>query len=184
MRKGAWQGKATSRELLDRSALTAALAGYLEGGYGLDELTVLNPGNDPFRVDTEEGHKNGQCLRDSMEHLGVEIGEDGRRVHFRSLHYMLLGQPRPDGRPYENTYEQWGWLYGVAGKAARWLGYVPFGQIMDQRNAEPVIRMAAPPPRPAIYAGSAWRWASLAWSGSRPRLTSATTAGCSRSGWP
>ena len=141
MRKGEWQGVQKSRDLLGRSPLTSALTPYLDGGHDLDELTVLTPANDPFRQDTETGHAHGKWLRDSMERLGVEVGEEGRKVHMRGLHYMLIGQPAPDGTPYQNTDEQWSWLYGAAGKAARWLGYVPFGQIIDQRNAEPVIRI-------------------------------------------
>jgi hypothetical protein len=34
----------------------------------------------------------------------------------------------------------WTWLVERAAKAARWLGYVPFDRLIDQRNAEPVIR--------------------------------------------
>jgi hypothetical protein len=151
MCRGQWQGKMTSKALLGRSALTSALRPYLDGGHDLDELTVLTEANDPFRQDTEAGHRDGAWLRDSMTRLGVEVGEEGRKVHMRGLHYMLIGQPVPDGTPYQNTYEQWCWLYGVAGKAARWLGYVPFGQITDQRNAEPVIRIAPPGPQPRIY---------------------------------
>jgi hypothetical protein len=31
------------------------------------------------------------------------------------------------------------WLTGIAGKAGRWLGYIPFEKITDNRNAEPTI---------------------------------------------
>jgi hypothetical protein len=53
---------------------------------------------------------------------------------------MVIGRPKPDGAPYTNTDPDWLWLQGDAGKAARWLGYIPFEQITDQRNAGPVIR--------------------------------------------
>src|SRR5690606_5020546 len=46
--------------------------------------------------------------------------------------------------PYTNTEEDWTWLAAKAGKAARWLGYVPFDRIVDHRNAEPVIRRFVP----------------------------------------
>ena len=42
-------------------------------------------------------------------------------------------------KPYENNDEDWTWLSETAGKAARWLGYIPFERITDNRNAEPVI---------------------------------------------
>ena len=62
------------------------------------------------------------------------------QIHLRGLHYMMIGQPKPDGTPYANTDDDWEWLSEKAAKAARWLGYIPFEQITDQRNAEPVIR--------------------------------------------
>ena len=39
---------------------------------------------------------------------------------------MVLGQLKPDGSPYTNTEKDWTWLDEKAGKAARWLGYIPF----------------------------------------------------------
>jgi hypothetical protein len=53
---------------------------------------------------------------------------------------MVLGRPKPDGTPYLNDDDTWEWLQADAAKAARFLGYLPFDQIVDQRNAEPVIR--------------------------------------------
>ena len=53
---------------------------------------------------------------------------------------MVLGRPKPDGTPYVNDDDNWEWLQADAAKAARFLGYIPFDQITDQRNAEPVIR--------------------------------------------
>jgi hypothetical protein len=45
-------------------------------------------------------------------------------------------------------------LSSVAGKAARWLGYVPFERIIDNRNAEPVIfRKARVTPRALVSIG-------------------------------
>jgi mRNA-degrading endonuclease RelE of RelBE toxin-antitoxin system len=46
------------------------------------------------------------------------------------------------------------WLQGGAGKAARWLGYIPFEQITDQRNSAPIIRPAKRfDPEPALSVG-------------------------------
>ncbi|WP_405750031.1 hypothetical protein OHA19_10575 [Streptomyces sp. NBC_00012] len=44
-----------------------------------------------------------------------------------------------DGKPYTNTDADWTWLQSDAAKAARWLGYLPFEQIVDQRNSEPRV---------------------------------------------
>jgi hypothetical protein len=37
----------------------------------------------------------------------------------------------------------WGWLIGAPAKSARWLGYVPFDRITDQRNTAPIIHHKA-----------------------------------------
>ena len=49
---------------------------------------------------------------------------------------------RPDGAPYRNIGPDWIWLEQHAAKAARFLGMIPFDQIVDARNSEPVIRPA------------------------------------------
>ena len=85
--------------------------------------------------------------------MGFEIGEGGRKIHNRGLHYMLLGQVKPNGREYENTEADWKWLSDRVSKAARWLEYVPCDQIIDQRNAEPVIRIRPAEPEPRILGG-------------------------------
>jgi hypothetical protein len=118
-----------------RAALEAA-------GGSLKSLTVLAPQNDPFRVDTDAGHRDGAWLANTLDRLGIT----GQR-HLRGLHYILIGQPKPNGQPYANTDADWGWLASVA-KAARWLGYIPFDRIIDQRNDEPVTRGYAKPCTP------------------------------------
>jgi hypothetical protein len=115
--------------------LRAALE--IHGG-SLKDLTVLSPQNDPFRVDTEVGHRDGAWLANTLTRLGVT----GQR-HLRGLHYVQIGQPKPNGLPYTNTDRDWQWL-GMCAKAARWLGYVPFNRIVDQRNDEPEIKVWKP----------------------------------------
>lgn len=125
------------------------LRGTLEAtGSSLKSVTVLAPQNDPFRVDTDAGHRDAAWMRDMM----AELRLTGPR-HLRGLHYAFIGQPKPNGKPYSNTDADWQWLAGPA-KAARWLGYVPFEQIIDQRNDEPEVRLWTPPdPRPFVYTG-------------------------------
>jgi hypothetical protein len=117
-----------------RIQLDAAAA---ESGCSMNDLTVLASQNDPFRVDTPARHRDGEWLADTARELG--LGE--RKIHLRGLHYMILGRPKPDGTPYTNTEADWLWLQSDAGKAARWLGYIPFDQIVDQRNSEPVVKI-------------------------------------------
>lgn len=122
-----------------------------EVGCGMTALTVLAAQNDPFRVDTPARHRDGEWLAMTAQELG--LGD--RKIHLRGLHYMVLGRPKPDGTPYTNTDEDWLWLTGNAGKAARWLGYLPFDQITDQRNAAPEVRIFTPPdPRPYLTVGA------------------------------
>jgi hypothetical protein len=45
--------------------------------------------------------------------------------------------------PYINDDDNWIWLQAKPAKAARWLGYVPFTAIIDERNSPPVIHRAA-----------------------------------------
>ena len=141
MRHGQWEPPEPSMPLLGRSPLTGVIEEHMDQGWSLDDLTVLARDNDPFRQDRSEGHKLGHWLRDTLEAMGLQVGEGGRVVHNRGLHYLLIGQARPDGRVYENDEKTWKWLSDRVSKAARWLGYVPFGQIIDQRNDEPVIRI-------------------------------------------
>jgi hypothetical protein len=64
---------------------------------------------------------------------------------------------RPDGTPYRTIDPDWIWLEQHAAKAVRWLSYIPFDQIVDARNSEPVIRPAASrsllPPQAHISVG-------------------------------
>jgi hypothetical protein len=106
-----------------------------DGGVSLKDLTVLAPKHDPFRVDTPARHRDGEWLAETAGDLGL----GGRTIHLRGLHYAVLGRPKPDGTPYTNTDADWTWLSEHAAKAARWLGYIPFEQIVDQRNTPPEI---------------------------------------------
>ena len=92
-------------------------------------------------MDTPARHRDGEWLAITAQELGL----GGRRIHLRGLHYMLLGRQKPDGSPYTNTEADWLWLAGDAGKAVRWLGYIPWDQIADQRNSPPEIREFEPP---------------------------------------
>ena len=127
--------------LLGRSPLTGVNMEHIDQGWSLDELTVLARDNDPFRQDRSEGHKLGRWLRGTLEAMGFAVGAGGRTIHNRGLHYLLIGQVKPDGSVYANTEREWKWLTERVSKAARRLGYVAFEQITDQRNAEPVIRI-------------------------------------------
>jgi hypothetical protein len=115
-------------------------------GGTLKSLTVLSPQHDPFRLDTDSGHRDGQWLADQISLLRLSMPR-----HLRGLHYVLLGRIKPNGLPYVNNEADWTWLSEGAAKASRWLGYLPFDSIIDQRNDEPeVIEWKPERPRPSI----------------------------------
>jgi hypothetical protein len=106
----------------------------------LKELTVLSEQLDPYRRDTVKGHQEGAWLKEMIE----RSVPDGRRIHLRGLHYVFVASagiylPGPGGKPYVNTEECWSWLADSAAKSARWLGYIPFERIVDERNAAPEL---------------------------------------------
>lgn len=118
----------------------------------LKDLTVLAVQNDPFRMDTPAGHRDGAWLAVQAEELGLA----DRTIHLRGFHYLLISRPilKPDGQLYRNTDGDWTWLQEKAADAARWLGYIPFDRIVDKRNAEPTVRVfSRPQPMPYIRTG-------------------------------
>jgi hypothetical protein len=109
---------------------------------GLSELTVLSAQVDPYRLDTPAGHRDGAWIAKQLE----RIGKRGKQIHWRGIHYALVVKgnvQKPDGEIYRNTDEDWEWLVDCAGKSARWLGYVPFSRISDNRNKPPIIHRKA-----------------------------------------
>jgi hypothetical protein len=134
----------------DISPLRQALLDAMEwDGVSMKDLTVLAAQNDPFRVDTPARHRDGEWLAITAQRLGL----GNRTIHLRGLHYMVIGQPKPDGTPYTNTETDWLWLSGDAAKAARFLGKIPFEQIVASRNAAPVVRIfERSEPRPYLSA--------------------------------
>lgn len=126
-----------------------------ETGATLKALTVLDRRADPYRLDTPVNHRDARWLARWIDEL-VPSGQ----VHLRGLHYLLamIHRPRkPNGKRYANTTADWEWMSETAAKAARWLGYVEFDRIKDQRNATPTIIEAAEPqqPQPVVYTGIA-----------------------------
>jgi hypothetical protein len=110
-----------------------------EHGLSLKALTVLSEQRDPYRQDTPASHRDGEWL----QRHAVDLGLGDRVIHLRGLHYMLLsgGAVKPNGEPYENSDPDWVWMSEDAAKAARWLGYLPWEQIRDNRSGPPIVRV-------------------------------------------
>jgi len=122
-------------------------------GVRLDDLTVLSPQVDPYRLDTLAGHRDGRWIAEHLDRLVPR----SKKIHWRGLHYTLVSTSnliKPNGQPYLNTDDDWTWLVNTAGKTARWLGYVSFDRIIDQRNSPPIIhRKARVMPKATISVG-------------------------------
>ena len=125
----------------DFGLLRAVLeAARIEERCSRESLTVLQA--DPYRLDTPAGHRDGAWVAEQLERA---VGFS-RRIHWRGLHYAIVAAGdviKPNGEPYRNTDDDWLWLSDSAGKAARWLGLVPFERIIDNRNSDPVIHRKA-----------------------------------------
>jgi hypothetical protein len=108
----------------------------------LSDLTVLSAAVDPYRIDTPAGHRDGSWLAAQLSALYGPT----KRAHWRGLHYAIVADGKirkPNGEIYLNTEEDWQWLTTEPAKAARWLGYIPFERIIDQRNSPPIIHRKA-----------------------------------------
>jgi hypothetical protein len=137
-----------SKQLNGHGALRAVLEDAFEASdFSRGELTVLSAQVDPYRLDTPSGHRDGEWAAQQFARTRKS------QIHWRGLHYSIVARGnvrKPDGEIYRNTDEDWTWLVNVAGKAARWLGKIPFECITDNRNAEPIIhRKATLRPRPS-----------------------------------
>ncbi len=107
-----------------------------EHGLPLKDLTVLTNTTDPFRLDTPANRSLSKWFADNMQKL-----LPGRKIHPRGAHYSLFGIPKPNGEDYSGSDADYQWLSKVV-KTARWLAYIPFKQILDERSEEAIIRDA------------------------------------------
>jgi hypothetical protein len=113
-----------------------------DSGLSMRELTVLSTARDPYRLDTPAGHREAKWFAEMVE----RFLEPEQRIHLRGLHYRISSVAdvvRSDNdMPYINDLDAWVYLVEKASKAARWLGYIPFARIIDERNAPPEIFVA------------------------------------------
>jgi hypothetical protein len=108
-------------------------AAAAELGVTLKSLRVLHPTNDPFTVGSPAHVRQAQWFLELWERMGFTDG-----VHLRRIHYRILGEPGPDGHPYENTQAMWERLKD-ASAYCRWLELVDPAAFVDRRNPGAVI---------------------------------------------
>ncbi|MEO6624975.1 MAG: hypothetical protein ABIN37_09100 [Burkholderiaceae bacterium] len=116
-------------------------------GGSMGEFTVMSAATDPYRIDTEANHRDAQWLADAWNRLRL------RKIHARGLHYALLSLRELtmlNRGGYENTDENWIFLQRIVGYA-RWLGYIDFDAIVDERNAGPELYEAPYVAHPGVY---------------------------------
>ncbi len=136
-----------------RTILETAAA---DSGYSFKALTVLKEDSDPYRHDTPAGHRNAKWFAEQVN----RFLRPTQTIHLRGMHYLISSSSdvrRPDRATlYTNDNEAWEWLTEHAAKAARWLGFVPFERIVDERNAPPEIFVPPIPPKPWVdlFSGS------------------------------
>jgi hypothetical protein len=107
-------------------------------GRTVAENIVMSDSADPYALDTAANHRLAEWFAEAQQTVGIF----GQPIHNRGCHYAFLGQIRkPDGTAYENTPQDWRMLER-ASNLARWLRYVAWGDIIDERNAPPLIRWA------------------------------------------
>lgn len=127
------QGKASLRTIIEAAAE--------ENELGLGTLTVMSNQTDPYRIDSPAKHRDAEWFARAWKESGAKHG-----IHLRGVHYAVVSAfppiLKPDGEPYLNTHENWIWLQQVSGYA-RWLGYIPFEAVIDERNQAPIIETEA-----------------------------------------
>lgn len=108
-----------------------------ERGESIRDLIALAPVNDPFYCGTRADISRAEWFAELWQRFDFPSG-----VHLRRIHYVLMSQDPPvlcrNGKPYENTEEDWTEL-AVASKAARYLGLVEIDAFDDRRNPPPVV---------------------------------------------
>lgn len=108
-------------------------------GLGLGDLTVLSAQNDPYRLDTKANHQKAKWFRDAMDAVGRLEGPS--TIHNRGIYYAFVGEVTlPGGEPFINNDDCYSFLV-EASNIARWLGYVPWSKIVDERSESPVVKL-------------------------------------------
>jgi hypothetical protein len=146
---------AAMRELAGTGKLAAVIqAAKAETGRTLADLTVMDIDNDPYRLDTPSKHRDARWFAALVERF---IARD-KRIHARGVFYACVAAgdvKLPNGDKFENTEENTKFV-NDAGSLARWLGYVPFERLVDNKNDEPIVREApsSEDPEARIWANS------------------------------
>jgi hypothetical protein len=126
---------AAEREIAGTGPLSLILKEAIDDtGRSVDDLMVLSKGVDPYRIDTPAKRRDAQWFADRV----AEFVAPGRRIHVRGIFYSCVAAQsvKPDGTAFVNDAAHEAWLGDIA-RYARWLGYVDFERLVDNKNSEP-----------------------------------------------
>jgi hypothetical protein len=116
-------------------------------GRSVKDLLALSPANDPFYAGLGARGEAAEWIACSIWPRYAGVGP-----HLRRIHYLLVSPPEgvrillPNGREYQNTENDWNYLCW-ASLAARYLDLIPFDELIDRRNDEPMLLAADAAPR-------------------------------------
>jgi hypothetical protein len=104
----------------------------------IGDLMVMGE-NDPYRIDTAAKRRDAKWFADQVANFVAPE----RRIHPRGVFYSCVSAPatKPDGTVFVNDEANEQWL-GESSRFARWLGYIDFDRLVDNKNDEPVVRLA------------------------------------------
>lgn len=141
---------AAMRELAGTGKLAAVIQGAkAETGYALSDLTVMDIDHDPYRIDTPSKRRDAEWFVAQVERF---ISPD-RKIHQRGVYYAIVSGGdviKPDGDAFAGTDENAEFVKEAC-RLARWLGYLPFERIVDQKNDTPIVRLAPTRDAPTTY---------------------------------
>ena len=117
----------------------------------MDDLTVMSERRGPL----QDGHARQAARRAMVRRAGRAIRRPDQAHPRPGVFYACVSAGdvnKPDGEPFENNAENEAFL-GVAARYARWLGYVPFDRLVDDKNDPPVVRQApsSDPPTAHVF---------------------------------
>lgn len=104
-------------------------------------LFALAYHNDPFLADVPFREANAKWAAAIWRKIGFTTGIHTRRIHYRLTVAREKGDKpwkMPNGDDYLNTLECWDVLT-LAVRDARYLGFISADDMVDRRNAEPMI---------------------------------------------
>lgn len=130
------------KEAADR--WTRAMRGR-DRAYGIEDFLVMTPQRDPFYAGTPGDVAAAEWFMAVWNQQGMDArAAEGRTVYVRTMHYTAtapdplerITPPPPPwgrGRAYENITSDYDQMV-FASVIARYLGYLPFDAIVDNRN--------------------------------------------------